>query len=123
MVIQAEWLISDSTVLNWTIPQQHYFNLAGWYHSIFFICMFITIGYLIAKVKLILRNKDSYTIREKLLIEVMIASVTLYMLCHISDNYPKIMSMGLSYVIVSIIIIIYMSFLLMNKDIRFSNIK
>lgn len=85
--------------------------------------MFITIGYLIAKVKLILRNKDSYTIREKLLIEVMIASVTLYMLCHISDNYPKIMSMGLSYVIVSIIIIIYMSFLLMNKDIRFSNIK
>ncbi len=36
MVIQAEWLISDSTVLNWTIPQQHYFNLAGWYHSIFF---------------------------------------------------------------------------------------
>lgn len=123
MVIQAEWLISDSTVLDWTIPQQHYFNLAGWYHSIFFICMFITIGYLIAKVKLILRNKDSYTIREKLLIEVMIASVTLYMLCHISDNYPKIMSMGLSYVIVSIIIIIYMSFLLMNKDIRFSNIK
>lgn len=33
--VQASWLIRDNTVLNWSIPIQHHFNLAGWYHSLF----------------------------------------------------------------------------------------
>lgn len=40
VIIQASWLIRDDTVLNWTIPIKHHFNVAGWYHSIFFIVIF-----------------------------------------------------------------------------------
>lgn len=44
--IQSGWLVSDQTVLNWTIPAPHEFNGAGWWHAGFFVFIFATIGYL-----------------------------------------------------------------------------
>ena len=43
IAIQASWIISDSTVLNWTIPKQHFFNIAGWWHAVFFVGIFATL--------------------------------------------------------------------------------
>ena len=42
--IQISWLINDSTVLNWTIPNLHSFNFAGWYHAFFFVFMIVIIS-------------------------------------------------------------------------------
>lgn len=36
---QWSWLASTETRLNWTIPQLHTFNAAGWYHAGFLITM------------------------------------------------------------------------------------
>ena len=44
--IQAEWLISADTELNWTIPTPHTFNFAGWWHAGFFTGMFSLVTYL-----------------------------------------------------------------------------
>ncbi|MBQ9901280.1 MAG: hypothetical protein IJM51_02675 [Clostridia bacterium] len=38
-IIQASWLINDHTPLNWSLPKQHHFNIAGWYHAFFFVAM------------------------------------------------------------------------------------
>lgn len=46
---QAEWLISDSTGCNWTIPRLHYFNAAGWYHAGFFTFMFAFFGFFLVR--------------------------------------------------------------------------
>lgn len=43
---QISWLVSAKTKLNWTIPKQHKFNFAGWYHAFFFIIMFAILGFL-----------------------------------------------------------------------------
>ena len=41
---QVQWLRDDHTVLNWTIPHQHEFNAAGWYHAVFLVtaCALLT---------------------------------------------------------------------------------
>ena len=45
IIMQAQWLISDSTLLNWSIPELHYFNYAGWYHAVFFVFVCTTIAF------------------------------------------------------------------------------
>jgi hypothetical protein len=44
IAMQASWLISDTTRLNWTIPNLHQFNAAGWWHALFFVFMFSFVG-------------------------------------------------------------------------------
>ena len=46
IAIQAHWVISDNTKLNWTIPEPHKFNFAGWYHAFFFTLMFFIASFL-----------------------------------------------------------------------------
>lgn len=53
---QAEWLINKNTTLNWTLPKQHFFNAAGWYHAVFFIIMFFLIAMLMTRVWFLRRN-------------------------------------------------------------------
>lgn len=36
---QYQWLSSAQTTLNWTIPEKHTFNSAGWYHAVFLCTM------------------------------------------------------------------------------------
>lgn len=58
-IIQAKWLLSNSTNLNWTIPKPHYFNCPGWCHAVFFITMFFTLGFLFTKLWISNRNTIS----------------------------------------------------------------
>lgn len=48
--IQASWLMSDKTLLNWTIPELHTFNAAGYYHAFFFVVMMGAIPLLVSTV-------------------------------------------------------------------------
>ena len=57
-VIQATWLIRDDTVLNWSIPIQHHFNIAGWYHSLFFIGMFGVLTYQLSSMWFHIRERQ-----------------------------------------------------------------
>lgn len=36
---QVDWLRDDTPELNWTLPEPHRFNAAGWYHAAFLIAM------------------------------------------------------------------------------------
>lgn len=49
IAVQAEWLISDNTGLNWSLPQTHHFNLGGWYHAVFFVIVLAVIGLLLTE--------------------------------------------------------------------------
>lgn len=53
---QAKWVISDKTLLNWSIPRQHFFNYAGWYHAVFFVSICFAIPYVLTYVFQIEKN-------------------------------------------------------------------
>lgn len=55
--IQAKWLLSDSTRLNWTIPRHYYFNAPGWYHALFFVGMFAALGVLFTRLFYVKRTE------------------------------------------------------------------
>lgn len=61
---QAEWLINKNTSLNWTIPHQHYFNAAGWYHAAFFVLMFFIIAMYLTQVWFVRRNSKQSSIES-----------------------------------------------------------
>ena len=123
IAIQASWIISDSTVLNWTIPKQHFFNIAGWWHAVFFVGIFAALGYYLTCVRVITKKMSNYSFEDKILIVFIITSGTIYMLCHIADDYSNLISMGLSYGIVALLMMIIMCSLLISKNIKFANIK
>lgn len=45
--IQASWLLSPDTKLNWTIPRPHTFNAPGWYHAAFFVAVTTVVAALV----------------------------------------------------------------------------
>lgn len=49
-LLQAQWLISDTTILNWSIPTLHQFNTAGWWHAGFFVVICFLISYIAANI-------------------------------------------------------------------------
>lgn len=100
-LIQASWLISDRTALNWSIPIQHHFNIAGWYHSIFFLGMFGVIAYLLARIWCTIRNKTSdYTWLDKDLLLLFVTAGTLFILLFASDDYPQCIETGIAYPVI-----------------------
>ena len=44
---QYSWLTNPDTILNWTIPEPHKFNVAGWYHAVFLCIMTSLMSYLV----------------------------------------------------------------------------
>lgn len=116
--IQAEWLINDETKPNWTIPEKNVFNIAGWYHSLFFIVMFFCITYLFLNVRYIVKEKtENYSFSEKMLLILSVASGALYMLCYVSDDYSFLFLHNFAYIAVVILAYILFIILLANKNI------
>lgn len=100
-LIQASWLISARTALNWSIPIQYHFNIAGWYHSIFFIGMFGVIAYLLAGIWCTIRKKTSdYTWLDKDLLLIFVTAGTLFILLFASDDYPQYIENGIAYPVI-----------------------
>lgn len=89
-VLQASWLIRSDTALNWSIPIQHHFNLAGWYHSLFFITMFGIIAYQLCDIWHVMRKKQGdYSEFEKVLYMLFVFSGTMFLLMFASDDYGQ----------------------------------
>lgn len=64
--VQASWIISDTTVPNWTI-EVHHFMPSGWYHAGYFVFMLFIIFTLLYQVFFARRNyllKDEFGKRE-----------------------------------------------------------
>ena len=69
IAMQLQWVISDSTTLNWSIPEKHHFNYAGWYHAVFFVIISFSVAFLSACLIQIdinlLKNIDLNNLYEK----------------------------------------------------------
>lgn len=99
--IQASWLISDKTKVNWSIPIQHYFNVAGWYHSLFFIGMFGFLTYQFIRIFFILREKrEDVPWFEKVIVMILVAAGSTFIYMYLFDDYkaavpvPYLFSIG-----------------------------
>lgn len=60
---QAAWLVDPSPELNWTLPEAHKFNMAGWYHAAFMVAGGFALGWLVGSV---LPNLRDTQIRRQL---------------------------------------------------------
>lgn len=111
--IQIQWIVSDYTKLNWTIPQTHHFNVAGWYHAVFFIFMFGVYAYLITNILSIIKIKaEDYSWIEKNLLLFFIMAQTLFLLLWISDDYFDLIKNGKAYLFVCCLELILSSILI-----------
>lgn len=118
-LIQASWLISDRTLLNWSIPLQHHFNIAGWYHSIFFTGMFGVIAYLLARIWYTIRKKTSdYTWLDKDLLLLFVTAGTLFILLFVLDDYPQYIENGIAYPVIclGIMFVLEIACRIVNKE-------
>lgn len=115
--IQAKWLISNDTILNWTIPIQHCFNFAGWYHSLFFIGMCGLIFYLISYMWFTIKNKiEKYEIKEKISYTFFMFAVSMYIIIYLTDNYSQLIQRNILYIGELITIIIIFGIYLMTTN-------
>ncbi len=101
--IQASWLWRENTVLNWSLPYTHCFNLAGWWHSLFFISMFGLLSYLLVLFCQIVKLKDSrIDDQDVLLWNGALLFGECYLLIHFHDNYSSRISRPFIYAAVVI---------------------
>lgn len=83
-LMQISWLISDNTVLNWTIDRIHHFNIVGWYHAFYFVVMFYFITNIF--IKAICVNNKGLTQKRGFYILMWISGLG-YWFTHIIDDY------------------------------------
>lgn len=103
VIIQASWLIRDDTVLNWSIPIKHHFNVAGWYHSLFFIVIFGVVTFQICGIWFVLRErKTEYLWFEKVLYSLFVFAGVLFLFMYTTDDYSQYLSSPLLLVIVAV---------------------
>ena len=120
--MQASWLIGDTTVLNWTLPYAHCFNIAGWWHSLFFIGMFGLLFYQVTLFFQIVRVKNSQVDDlDTFLWTGALSMGGCYLLVHFHDDFSRFYSSASIYASVMfalwiILMILFRVFL--NKEVR-----
>ena len=98
--IQAEWLINDNTGLNWSLPYTHHFNVAGWYHAIFFVSVLSII------VLLLIEYMWYPSTLPYVIIDFLIYfSLIFFCLLHYIDDYIDIKFPALSLLFTDVILI------------------
>lgn len=116
-LIQASWLIRGDTVLNWSIPIQHHFNVAGWYHSLFFIAMFGIIAYQMCEMWFSIRRKrKEYSWFERVLYVLFSFAGTLFILMFVSDDYSQYLSPVFLLTIVAVGVFLMLALYTMTAD-------
>ena len=85
-IVQASWIISDKTLLNWTIPKLHYFTAAGYYHGVFFVLMFGYIGFALSSIWS-LRRKNTFTFKQEICFWGIISSGSGFLYCLALDDW------------------------------------
>ena len=103
--VQLSWLLSDKTKLNWSIPVLHQFNVAGWYHSIFFIAMFGIVAFHMCMLWQILKNKESaFSWYEINVLLLFVATGSLFIFLFLKDDYSEYCSDGYLFSVATIVI-------------------
>lgn len=120
VIIQASWLIRDDTLLNWSIPIQHYFNIAGWYHSLFFIVIFGVVAYQLCGIWFVLRKrKTEFLWFEKAIYGLLVFAGTLFILMYVTDDYSQYLPEAILLSIVAAgIILVFMIYIKTTNRIR-----
>lgn len=113
---QMNWLISKKTLLNWSLPIQHHFNVAGWYHSLFFIGMFGIVGYLLSYLILEIINRTRlFSYFEAVLLFIFAFSGSLFIMLFLSDDYGELASTYVLFAVPVIVITIVVTVLISIK--------
>jgi hypothetical protein len=92
VIIQWLWLHSSHPALNWTLPDPHTFNYAGWYHAAFLtvICGFLSsilIGILVDLRGLTRTNQsDFYRLARSPWVVILAASAVTFVILLYEDN-------------------------------------
>ena len=85
--VQLSWIADANIVLNWTIPEAHHFNLAGWYHAVFFAGMVGITAFLVTAIWLLRSEIIKETPKQNLWFYLFWCSVTLFGYMHAMDDY------------------------------------
>lgn len=90
--MQISWLLDDKIKTNWTIPRVHYFNLAGWYHAVFFVFMItFTVNLIVRMYSIPSLDSVNQCKKENLLMYAIFwISASLFLYMHSIDDYVKI---------------------------------
>lgn len=115
--IQASWIISNVTELNWTIDRIHHFNAAGWYHAIYFVSMFGIITRVFVKSLII--NKQERILGKKSYVLMWVSALG-YLYMHMIDDWLNQENYLLFIIICTgIIMILYYLGMGNNKDLMY----
>lgn len=95
--IQASWLLNDDVQLNWTIPQPHMFNAAGWYHAVFFVVAFGFFAFLVVKYWVIGHQPGAPKTPDSHFLEIVIwFGVAGYLAMHVFDDHASVFGQPLA---------------------------
>lgn len=112
-IIQVSWLLDENIELNWTIPKVHYFNIAGWWHMLFFMYMFGVLGKLFMQWILSNDENSNTNVGDLVLGNFIIwFSGTLFLMLHCLDDYIKKGNEDSSILIIAVILFVVVSFFL-----------
>ena len=102
---QGYWLWSDKTQENWSIPIKHLFNVAGWWHSIFFIIIFGLIAYFLDASWLVIKEKKSFDSADNALWGGIIFSGGLFLFLHFYDDLNSKVSHAYIFIVTFLVVI------------------
>ena len=120
--IQASWLINDDTQLNWTIPQPHMFNAAGWYHAAFFVAAFGFFTFLLVKFWVVSHQAHAPNTAAHRFLEIAIwLGVAGYLAMHVLDDYSAQLGKALACMTPAILSIVIAAVFYLGRNTNFGS--
>lgn len=104
MATQASWLLDADPALNWTLPEPHVFNAAGWYHAGFTIGGACYFAFQLST--LAMRLGGSYSLPRGLLGGLLLvgASLACFVITVLTDNADSAATVASQSTIVAVIL-------------------
>ena len=106
IIVQLSWIVSDNTKLNWTIDKIHHFNLAGYYHAIYFVVMSGLILSILCRTILVYNVRDTLVSKTSLTV-MWISLVGYYFMHYLDDHYALSNNKYMLFLTVGVSIIVY----------------
>ena len=116
LLIQISWLLDADIKTNWTIPQKHHFNYAGWYHCVYFSMMFGLISYFMCKMYLLRRITIRNYFSDILNLYLFSFSGAFYLMLQRTDDLKDRYSYYLILSVISILLFLFLSIYLFSSN-------